>query len=667
MRQYFLIFSLLLSLTYCDDKQKTLDNAIANLRTRNYLLRVNSIKVIGGFGLKALPILYKQFFYEKALIPQYIEAYLVQQEIIRQFRRIGHADDRVVDLLKNIVKEDDDFLVKEAILALGELGKKAPRIIFFLIKVLDDRWGELAAQSLAKIGEKAIRPLGKVVRFSDTPEARCAAVNALGDIDSIKHPMLRYLMDASRHDPNELVRVAAVHALGKKKHTLATYILLRLIQDEAQAVGLAACASLAKHGKLAVSQIMDTFDKNPPEQLRIKLYGILTVIGKEAAPAIATLNSRLSSSSQKEFQAIIEALISIGYHKKSQQTIKRLIFVVYEQKNSQTLSLITSALQSYAPQSLPHVLPLLKSKRPQVVKVAVQVLESHFVDAIQLLQDQITKQKNPVFIANALKILAQDENSLPILIEHLQHENLLVCYTAKNMIIQHFSKSAFELLMKRIENLTNHIKALKSNQDKLQKSKVIVDTFVDLGEKAKIALMNLAVHESPSLRHMAVDAIAQSNSFFVEEKIAIFQAAIQVRRGTEQFVITNHLANLGEPAMEAILELLTSKELSVRECAIIALTKMRTPRAAWNLIWCLDNKQNTSFVIKALCAMHDVAMPILKKAISHEEPHVRFVCVVVLSKIESQESIGVLRKHSDVETHPMIRYVLEKALQQKGD
>jgi HEAT repeat protein len=124
---------------------------------------------------------------------------------------IALKEDRIKELIKDLHKPGREGL--QASTALAEIGALA---VMQLVRVLQDEDDEyarkLAALSLGRIGEPAIAPLLKTMK-SENPKARRYAIEALGHIRS--QPKVLGAIFQARKDPDADVRQAAWRALER--------------------------------------------------------------------------------------------------------------------------------------------------------------------------------------------------------------------------------------------------------------------------------------------------------------------------------------------------------------------------------------------------------------------------------------------------------------------
>ena len=127
-----------------------------------------------------------------------------------------------------------------------KLEKKSPDA---LAKFLEDpRFvvRERAQDLLAQAGEKSIKPLAEILGKSNSFETRCAAISALGQINSA--PASEKIHGAL-HDLDLNVRIAAARACGMTHDTNAVDDLIGLLQSNEPPVRREAATALGKIGE----------------------------------------------------------------------------------------------------------------------------------------------------------------------------------------------------------------------------------------------------------------------------------------------------------------------------------------------------------------------------------------------------------------------------------
>jgi len=120
-------------------------------------------------------------------------------------------EDRIKELIKDLHKPGRIAL--QASTALAEIGALAVMQLMKVLKEEEDEYArKIAALSLGRIGEPAIAPLLQTLE-SENPKARRYAVEALGHIRS--EPRVAGALFQARKDPDEQVRQAAWRALER--------------------------------------------------------------------------------------------------------------------------------------------------------------------------------------------------------------------------------------------------------------------------------------------------------------------------------------------------------------------------------------------------------------------------------------------------------------------
>lgn len=120
-------------------------------------------------------------------------------------------EQRIKELIKELSKPGREGL--QASTALSEIGALAVMQLVRALQHDEDEYArKLAALSLGRIGKPAIDPLLETIRSED-PIARRYAIEALGHIRS--EPRVLGAIFQARKDPDEQVRLAAWRALER--------------------------------------------------------------------------------------------------------------------------------------------------------------------------------------------------------------------------------------------------------------------------------------------------------------------------------------------------------------------------------------------------------------------------------------------------------------------
>ena len=230
---FFLAF-FLISLSGC--KGKSIEDYIADLSHPAKQVRLKaSYKLVLSGAATVEPLLARAASGSDSL--QFISAQILG--------RIG--DKRAIPLLRQLGGSPNDFVRREAILALGEMGDLdiGP---FLQIALRDDKAPEVrsaAAQSLASLGDTlATQPLIQALQDS-TALVRQQAVAAL---HHLWPPMAAAAVMGALQDQDETVRYIAAQSLGKHRVQPALIPLRAALQDTSFWVRAEAARSLGELG-----------------------------------------------------------------------------------------------------------------------------------------------------------------------------------------------------------------------------------------------------------------------------------------------------------------------------------------------------------------------------------------------------------------------------------
>ncbi|WP_372369953.1 HEAT repeat domain-containing protein [Candidatus Uabimicrobium sp. HlEnr_7] len=630
------------------DAYVALREFINNLRADDWQVRQASAETIGNFkekSSKAVTPLMSQFRRE--------EYGIVRASICRQFGRIGKSARGAIRLLIEALKDEDEIVIKSASESLGDFGKYAEKAIQPLTKVLiyyDVKEREAAAKALAKIGRKSVAVLTNMLNFHDDPAGREGAAMALGYLGPQARRSVRTLTKALKFDQAEMVKIAAADALGKIGDRYAIHALIDAVRNGTDIIREVATNSLIKIGSAAVIDITKTL-KRPGTEARVALVYILGELGKNAIPAVGTLNSCLDSWRGQEREGVIKTLGKIGKNKRSPETLKKLTNLMEKTNKDKERELITEALKQFGELSVSYVIPLLKNDRDEIVSQAKNVIDHLIEQAFSTLEKIVEKGNDEILTARAIEILSKKEKSLPIILKKFKHESSLVRNTAKESIVKNIGMKAVPGLIEILQNTVLSIER-----------KVVSDTLAGIGKDAVSSLVVVISNsQKPKARLAATEAIAQIGPK-AKEAISVLQESIKIRQGFEQAALARCLGKIGLQAIPKIIELLEHDDRAVQNAAIDALGETGAKDSIGHLLSSLDNERLLSLVVKAMVKMPELSIPVLISSLQHENRTVRFACAAGLFEIAPAKAIAPIAQRILIESDPMVKYMLQTAL-----
>ena len=625
-----------------------LDDLISNLRSDDWQVRQASAETIGNFGeqaKKAVSPLMSQFRRE--------DYGIVRASICRQFGRIGKPAKDSIRLLIEALNDEDEIVIKSASESLGDFGKSAEKAIQPLTRVLiyyDVKEREAAAKALAKIGRRSVSVLTNMLNFHDDPAGREGAAMALGYLGPQARRSVRTLTKALKFDEAEIVKIAAADALGKIGDRYAIHALIDAVRNGTVVIREVATSSLIKIGSAAVIDITRAL-KRPGTEARVALVYILGELGRNAIPAVGTLNSCLDSWRDAEREQLIKTLGKIGANNRSPGTLNRFVELMKETQDENERRLLAESLKQFGEMSISYVIPLLKSDSEEIVSQAKSVIEHLIKEAFPTLEKIVEKGDDEILTARSIEILSKDEKSLPILLKKFKHESNLVRNTAKDSIIKNIGEKAIPGLISILQNTASSVER-----------KVVGDTLAGIGKSAVDSLvLVISNSDKQKARLAAIDAVSQIGPK-ARNAIPVLQESIKIRRGEEQSALARCLGSIGTQAIPKILELLEHNDSSVQNAAIDALGETGAKDSISHLLSSLKNERLLSLVIKAMVKMPELAVPTLISSLQHQNHTVRFACAAALFEIAPAKAIAPLAQRILVESDPMVKYMLQTAL-----
>ncbi|BBM82225.1 HEAT repeat-containing PBS lyase [Candidatus Uabimicrobium amorphum] len=625
-----------------------LDHFISNLRSDDWQVRQASAETIGNFGEKA----------KKAVTPLMSqfrrEDYgIVRASICRQFGRIGKPAKSAIRTLIEALNDEDEIVIKSAAESLGDFGKSAEKAIEPLTKVLiyyDVKEREAAAKALAKIGRRSVSVLMNMLNYHEDPAGREGAAMALGYMGSQARRSVRALTKALKFDEAEIVKIAAADALGKIGDRYAIHALIDAVRNGTVVIREVATSSLIKIGSAAVIDITRAL-KRPGTEARIALVYILGELGRNAIPAVGTLNSCLDSWRGKEREQLIKTLGKIGPNKRSTGTLNRFVELMKKTRDDNERQLLAESLKLFGDMSIPFVIPLLKSDSEEIVSQTKNVIGHLIKEAFSTLEKIVEKGDDEVLTSRSIEILSKDAKSLPIILKKFKHESSLVRNTAKDSVVKNIGEKAVPGLISILQNTALSIER-----------KVVGDTLAGIGKSAVDSLvLVISNSDKQKARLAAIDAVSQIGPK-ARGAIPVLQESIKIRRGGEQTALARCLGSIGTQAIPKILELLEHNDSSVQNAAVDALGETGAKDSISHLLSSLENERLLSLVIKAMVKMPDLAVPTLIRSLQHQNRTVRFACAAALFEIAPAKSIAPLAQRILVENDPMVKYMLQTAL-----
>jgi HEAT repeat protein len=476
---------------------------------------------------------------------------------------------RAVPALIDALRDDDPRIRQAACTALGQIGD--PAAVPELTKRLQDSVSDVriaACTALGQIGDSSAVPeLIKCLEDTDY-DVRIAACTALGKIgDPSPVPVLItcldywYISQAAANaliqigkpavpalietltDPNERVRKAACTALGQIGDSIAVPELIQCLKDRYSDVSIAACTALGQIGdSIAVPELIQCL-KYRYSDVSIAACTALGQIGDSVAvpELIQCLKDRYSDVSiaactalgqigdASAVPALIACLddISVDYHN-------------YYTNDADIYKAATNALVQIGEAAVPALNEALKSENDFVRSAAYialgQIRESSAIpELIQCLKNTYPEVR--IAACTALGHIG-DSSAVPELIKCLKDTDYDVRIAACTALGHIGDSSAVPEL----------IKCLKDTDYDVRIADVRIAACTALGHigDASAVPALIACLDDNSANHFKYDADS-------------YKAA------------TNALVQIGEPAVPALIEILTNPNERVRSAACTAL------------------------------------------------------------------------------------------------
>lgn len=259
------------------------------------------------------------------------------------------SQDNVARLIEALSDADSDRRFKAAN-ALNDMGvttaEAVPALVNTLLSDHDSDVREVAALALAEIGPSAEKALQELLG-SNQASARAVGAEGLARWDRLSKNTVALLV-AALEDSSANVRIFACMALtnGTSPEDAPTDAFVRLLDDENDAVRMAAVDALAAHDEFNLAQLAGAAE-HEDECVRARSILALGDLGEESSGrAFSTVLGALGDPAPRVRAAAAEALRYFGAH--PEEAVAALGRALHD-KDDTVRSFAASSLQDMGP------------------------------------------------------------------------------------------------------------------------------------------------------------------------------------------------------------------------------------------------------------------------------------------------------------------------------
>lgn len=639
-----------------DASEKVIPELQTAFKSKTSAVRATAANALANSGVKALPAL--SLLRGRLKINQFGDALEVNAEvrasICKAIGNIGAEAESAIPELMACLKDIDENVVCSAAEALGKIGPKAARAADSLIQVFSMyglRERKAAAEALAKMGSMVLQKVVKALRYDADSDvsSREGAAMTLRYMGKTAAPAMYSLIMALRMDI-DIIKKEAAAALGEIGHNSSEIIknLIDTSSDDSPMVREEVAKALSKMGKTAVPHILLALRRISQEEGKITLIQALGYLGKDATESIDFLMRELRYAQAEVLKETIRSLGKIGIQGDS--IIPVFIEILKKSYDNEVHRLLVEAIVQSGEKSIEQIIPLVTEESPKAKKSALEILEQMGDSVTPYLLRILNSSQDEALLSEALSLLGKRGNALDELLKFLKHpsENIrktlvgvlsnigLPCVPKLVQLIQTTDNTIEKTVARKIianigvPSIPHLITALKAEASSTRRS-FLVGTISDMGEKAQMAIIPMV------------------------EFLVLWQ-------GEDRRLAAQCLGKIGVTSIPYLVELLNHKDKDIQQMAIFSLGETRSPEAILYLLKSLKNPQLLSIVVDAIIKMKSMAVPILSKALSDSDLHIRFACAAVLVEIADPEALEPLKKQESLETNPMLLYMIQNAI-----
>ena len=497
-------------------------------------------------------------------------------KIMRRRKERGQAFQRLTQLLNDPYAP----VRKAAVKALGKLGD--PRALPYLARMLDDRAFHvrlLAVQSLeASWGAQAVPSLKKACA-DDVDRVRVAALQALVRLQGAQ--ALPYVQAALLTDQSEMVRLQALDVLVDLQGQQATPYLVTVFVRRDDALCLRALDLLYNlHSTQATPYLLPALS-SPSESVRGRAISYLTQLGRVNAQVVPDLLTLAAHPDRDKRVAVFTALARL----KDPRSLDAMLQALHDQESSVRVSAIEMLSEVGEQRALPRLLELCADPVTQVRLRVAQSLD-RFADAraieplLVLLRDADTAVRASA--AASLGALG-DPRAIPA---------LAACFaSAEKLRLRGTAMQALSSLVMRFpaeiaqpEVLTQFLYALGESYVYIREDASKVLAFPACQALLREPLREMFTDFAAPLQiRLAALKVLETSGYDAEPQMLDALLAMLEQENEHVPLRIRAISLLGKHrdkrAVETLLKLLDSSDISLREAASEALGLLGDARA----------------------------------------------------------------------------------------
>jgi HEAT repeat protein len=649
------------------------DKLIPYLDDENSAVRIAANKALQALGLSDDEIGDIRAV-ERIIIALENQSHRVRRKSVASLGKLGSTQTVKQKVKARIIQKLIPYLTDKAsnvrgatITALAQLGDA--QIVEKLIPCLQDNKPinrRATITALAQLGDAQI--IEKLIPYleDEPPPVRTATISVLGQRSDVQiiDKLIPYL-----EDKHPVVRAATISVLGQKGDAQIIEKLIPYLENEPPPVRAATISVLGQRGDVQIIEKLIPYlveDEHP-----VVRAATISVLGQKGdAQIIEKLIPYLTDKPPDVRATTISVLAQLG----DAQIIEKLI--PYLTDKPPNVRATTNVLaQTGDTQIVEKLIPYLEDEPPLVRLATITVLgqrgDAQIVDKLIFLTD-----KKPEVRISRITVLAQfgDAQIVEKLIPYLEDEHPDVRAATITVLGQRGDAQIVQKLIPFLQDNASDVRdstitALAQQLDDAQIVEKLIPYLEDENSVVRIAakqvLQALGLNDDEIIRLTATKVIEGIDDDRVRE--LMFRLYI-ADYSQEEFII-NSLAQLGDVAVEPLINALSTQHEKLRRCAPRILAQLGTPLAIEPLIKALDDKSEfvRKQVVNALAQLGNIqAINALKSKLSDPSPSVRVATINVLGQLGDAQLTEELISFLDDEAS-YVRGATITALAKLGD
>ena len=629
---------------------------------------------------------------KKSVVP---ELFRLMSDPVPALRRTAAAAiKRLGDVasLVTALRDKQEDVREAAIDALSQIGDE--QAIPELMSGLSDERADvrrIIMQSLRKIGGEQTVPSLIQALADSNKDIRLAAVDALGQLDSIDalYSRLRIVpgMVKMLDDPDPLIRWAAAAALGKIGDPDVIPFLTQALRKSQDFVRRAISDALLRlFGRLSPAQVVK-FLRDTDAELRRIAAEYLGKLGKVDADALAALREALRDEHATVRREAAEAIGRLRHADSVPDLIAALDDEAWEMRWA-----ATEALGKIGkPETVIYLVQRLDDTRGYVCRAAVDALGRIGNTAVvENLIQELTHEKPYIRHAarDALKKMG-DAQIVPFLLQSLKYESdAYVLKNTENAINQISDANAIPFFLDALREDSERVRQTAAQALGRIGGAAAVSALIpllrdasfdvrasaaaalgDMGdEQALPSLLELLRDPTTKLRRIAAKGLGRIGT---PESVPALLTLLQDRHPAIRQAVVESLGRIGSSqAVPALINIVNDASYRERWAAAYALGRIRDRQAVAALAHCLESEEDENMRRAAAEALGEIgdaeSVPALISALTDPGWFVRWAAAHALGQIHDAAAVPALLALLD-DPHEKVRWATAEALGKLGD